>query len=139
MASDEAGLWGWLRDVVLPIGHYSRIESPETAPGFPDVDYLVEGRPGKIELKHSHGRTKPPFRNEDDGLHKSQRIWIREHVRNGGTVWIFLEIKDQVLIIPGNYASKINGNLLTWLEEIAVASLPITEPRKAAQILKELL
>lgn len=139
MASDEAGLWGWLRDVALPIGHYSRVESPDTSPGFPDVDYVVDGRPGKIELKHARGKTKPPFKNEDDGIHKSQRIWIREHVRNGGTVWIFAEIKDQVYIIPGRCAAKINGNSISWLDELSVAKLTITEPREAAKILKELL
>ncbi len=139
MASNEAGLWEWLRDIALPLGHYSRIESPETAPGFPDVDYTVQGRAGKIELKHSHGRTKPPFKGDDDGLHKSQRIWIRECVRNGGTVWIFAEIKDQVFIIPGSQVARINGNSLVWLEEISVAILDIKDPRGAAHILKELL
>ena len=51
---NEDSTWEWLRDITLPEGHYSRVESAFTSPGFPDVDYCLGlGCSGQIELKYS--------------------------------------------------------------------------------------
>ena len=150
MASNEAGLWEWLRDFVLPLGHYSRIESPDTAPGFPDVDYAIpEENPlledyvhtGKIELKHSRRvDVGIPFRNDRDGLHKSQQIWIRDHVRANGVVWIFAEVGNEVFCIPGKHAGSFNGCPVHEMrEELALAILPVNDIREAAEIAEKIL
>jgi hypothetical protein len=69
----EANLWEWLRDVALPLGQYSRIESGDTSPGFPDVHAQV-GPSGcfTIELKFAkHPGARIPF-TKKHGMRRSQ-------------------------------------------------------------------
>ena len=134
----EENLWTWLGGV-LPLGHYSRIES-DTSPGFPDVYAKPDwGSQCTIELKHSRGTAKIPFKNEDDGLHKSQRIWIRDELRAGGKVWIFAQVGTSVLLIPGAKYSKFNGSTQQELWELAEKIIERRNKRKAAAILSDLL
>lgn len=107
---NESNLWEWLRDVALPLGHYSRIESPDTAPGFPDVHYQVgKSGCGTLELKATDRRAKVPFPDEEKGLHRSQLTWIRNNVSEGGIVWIIAETPGAIYIIHGKDAAKFNG------------------------------
>lgn len=129
----EKTLWGWLGGV-LPSGQYSRIESGETAPGFPDVHYQLRGgRSGTLELKFARRfRALVPFKNEEDGLHKSQLIWIRDNLRCDGKVFIVAEITPEVLVIPGTSASAFNGSTLPQLRELAIHRLSREKPEEAA-------
>jgi hypothetical protein len=143
---NESSLWDWLRDCALPLGNYSRIESPDTSPGFPDAYYTTEGHSGTIELKYARHKS-PPFPNDETGLRKSQLRWIREEVRNGGAVWIFAEIParlnpiglDLILCIHGEHASAFNGASFKLLTDIATHTLFRKEPRDAARKLEEIL
>ena len=63
---NEGNTWDWLRDVALPLGHYSRIESPDTAPGFPDVHYEIEFHSGTFELKCNMRNARVPFLERQD-------------------------------------------------------------------------
>lgn len=135
----EANLWEWLRDVALPIGHYSRIES-ETSPGFPDV-YCQLG-PGvslTLELKCAkRPDASIPF-TKKSGVRRSQIKWIRENVRNGGKVWIIAEVSPNVYVIPGKYVDQINGKSLEHLRSISQCILSRKNGRKSAEILRMLL
>ena len=144
---NESNLWEWLRDVVLPVkGHYSRIESPDTAPGHPDVTYSIfVDTPitdwcehGTIELKHSNAE-EIPFPNEDKGLHKSQLKWIRDEVRVHGTVWIFAQIGTVILCIEGKHADRFNGATGDELAAMATEVLWRDQPESAAEKLQRLL
>lgn len=137
---NEHSLWVWLRDTALPEGHYSRIESPDTAPGFPDVHYTLPGKStGTLELKYARHRN-PPFPNEDAGLHRSQLRWIRDELACGGTVWIIAEVQyGSILLIPGCYAEEFNGAPRHVLELNAEAVLHRSEPESAAALLEEFL
>lgn len=105
----EKSLWSWIRPY-LPQGHYTRIESPDTSPGVPDVNYIVGGTEGWIELKEArHAKSEVPFPTEETGLHRTQIIWIEEHVTYEGRVWIAARIDRQILWIPGKYARAFNG------------------------------
>jgi len=118
---NEGNLWDWLRDVVLPLGHYSRIESPDTAPGFPDVHFQVTKRSpedrlksethtsGTLELKATDRNLRVPFPDEEKGLHASQRKWISLNVSHGGIVWIIAETPGVIYIIHGKNADEFNG------------------------------
>ena len=153
---NESNLWEWLRDVVLPLGHYSRIESPDTAPGFPDVHFQVtqagKGQnvlmftddagtdhkictSGTLELKATDRILRVPFPDEEKGLHASQLKWIRAAVEVGGIVWIIAETPGAIYIIHGKDAAKFNGATHEELIEMAWQIMHRTETKQAVSIL----
>jgi len=130
---NESNLWEWLRDVVLPKGHYSRIESGNTAPGFPDVDYQIKmDYTGKIELKYQGRNLKVPFTDDKKGLRASQRRWIRDNLKYGGTVWIIAEAPPDIFVIHGSDADQFNGSTRENLHKISVAVLNRQDPMGSA-------
>ncbi len=131
----ESNLWEWLRDVALPLGHYSRIESPDTAPGFPDVHFQVGDTSGTIELKANHEPAKVPFPDEEKGLHKSQLKWIRANVKAGGIVWIMAETPGAIYIIHGKDADRFNGATHEELIEMSWNIMYRNAPKQAASML----
>lgn len=133
---NEANLWDWLRDVALPLGQYSRIESPDTAPGFPDVQYQVgkEGC-GTLELKATDRALRVPFPDEEKGLHKSQLRWIKANVNEGGIVWIIAETPGVIYIVHGKDAAKFNGATHEDLIEMAWETISRNDPKGAASLL----
>jgi len=93
----------------MPPGiHYSRIESLETAPGFPDVHYTLKGKSGTLELKCQPLPTRCPFSEEKRGLRKTQRIWIRDELAAGGRVILVLQAKDDIFFLPGKYYAELD-------------------------------
>jgi hypothetical protein len=135
----EANLWEWLRDVTLPLGHYTRIES-ECSPGFPDVFCTIPDIPTfTMELKaakdsHAHH----PF-TKKTGMRRSQLKWIPKEVAAGGTVWILVEIGRKVYIIAGMNVKYINYHTEEEIASIAVAMLTRGKNQQAAKILHEIL
>lgn len=119
----EARLWEWLKDA-LPLGHYSRVESPDTSPGFPDVDCQITDGTGnslsfKMELKHSRTvRAKHPF-SDKTGVRKSQKVWWRDYTRHEGVGWFVCEIAGFVYIIPGKHAKIINGVTINEIHKMS--------------------
>lgn len=139
--SREADFWKWLRARV-PRGHFSRIESGDTSSGFPDVHYTLSlnGQSGTIELKSARlPRAEIPF-TDRNGIRDSQRIWIREEVRAGGKVHVFLDIKPLILIIHGSKAHLINGSFREHLLQMSVKVLDRgMSPKEIRSILENLL
>lgn len=137
---NESNLWEWLRDIGLPTGHYSRIESPDTAPGFPDVHYQVgETGCGTIELKANHRPAKVPFPDEEKGLHKSQLKWIRSNILCGGIVWIIAETPGAIYIIHGKDADRFNGATHQELIDMAWEMIYRNAPKQAVLTLDRAL
>ena len=134
---NEHNTWEWLRDVALPNGHYSRIEAPETAPGFPDVTFSILGCDGTIELKYGTGAV--PFPNEDKGLHKSQLIWFRQNCAVGGNCWIIAEVPPRILVIHGECWDQFNGATAEQLYEMSAAVVYRENERDAPEILGDIL
>ena len=132
---NESSLWEWLRDVALPHGHYSRIESPDTAPGFPDVHFQVRDGCGTIELKATDRPARVPFPDEEKGLHKSQLRWIRDNRAAGGMVWIIAETPGIIYIIHGKDAEKFNGATHDDLADMAWNHMDRQNPKAAATML----
>lgn len=115
----EVNLWKWLKPW-LPRGRYSRVETPDTAPGFPDVDYRIAKASGTIELKDARGKNPTvPFPDTKKGLHDSQLRWIREEVFFGGTVWVCARVGKLVFWVPGKSAPVFNGADMRRLTLIA--------------------
>jgi hypothetical protein len=115
----EVQLWKWLRPW-LPRGRYSRIESPDTAPGFPDVNYRIAKAEGNIELKDARSKNPTiPFPNEDKGLHRSQLNWISDQVFFNGIVWVVARVGPQVFWVSGIHAGAFNGATMKRLKFLA--------------------
>lgn len=136
----EANLWEWLRDVALPLGQYSRIESGDTSPGFPDVHCQLGPRVSPtLELKFAkHPTARIPF-TKKSGMRRSQIKWIRENLRNGGVVWIIAEVTPYIYVIEGKHADEINGTTHEEISEMASHILYKKAPETAAQILDMIL
>jgi hypothetical protein len=142
---NEANLWDWLRDVALPLGQYSRIESPDTAPGFPDVFFQVHDAQdpqhvphigcGTLELKATDRSLRVPFPDEEKGLHKTQLRWIRDNVNEGGIVWIIAETPGVIYIVHGKDAAKFNGATHEKLIDMAWETMSRSDPKQAARLL----
>lgn len=136
----EANLWEWLRDVALPLGQYSRIETGDTSPGFPDVHcQLGPGISPTLELKFSQRNTEViPF-TPKRGMRKSQLRWIRDNIRNGGVVWVIAEARPDIYIISGHLAEHINGADRAKLHNLADDIIHRADPERAARVLHRLL
>ena len=138
---NEDSLWIWLRDIALPSGHYSRIESSYTAPGYPDVDYCLGHHiSGQIELKYSKNKgipfVPPPGK---PGLRTTQLSWIRNRVRVQGYVFIIAEAPPEIYVIPGNAAEGFNGATREKLSKISVGILNREDPKNAHYQLHNIL
>lgn len=98
----EHSLWVSLRGL-LPAGcHASRIESHDTASGFPDVHYTYQEVSGTLELKEG----KAPFKKK--GLRKDQINWMADECEAGGIVWIVAQVGKTVYVVFGTYADRFN-------------------------------
>lgn len=136
----EHGLWVWLRDVVLPTGHFSRIESANTCPGHPDVAYQIDVYCcGTLELKFQGRNSKIPFRDSKKGMRDSQLAWIRKNMKYWGQVWVICEAVPDIFVIHGSEADEINGSTRENLHKISLAILNRDDPEKAARDLHNLL
>lgn len=97
----EASFWKYLAKLLPKGGHYTRIESHDTAPGFPDVDYTLNGNRGKIELKDAkRPGAKYPFKGQS-GLRASQVRWMNEELAADGDERLFLALQcgDRVYLL----------------------------------------
>lgn len=100
-AVSEASFWKYLRKLLPKEGHYTRIESHDTAPGFPDVHYTLNGNRGLIELKDAkRPGAKYPFSRES-GLRSSQITWIDTELEANGDERLFLALQcgDRVYLL----------------------------------------
>jgi len=136
----EANLWEWLRDVALPLGQYSRIETGDTSPGFPDVHcQLRAGVSPTLELKFAkHPGARIPF-TKKTGMRRSQIKWIKENLREGGIVWIIAEITPDIHIIGGHRVNDINGATEEEIVEMSEAVIHKSNPQYAAKVLHRIL
>jgi hypothetical protein len=113
----EDSFWNYLRTLLPAQGHYTRIESHDTAPGFPDVHYTLEGVTGTIELKDAKKPgAKYPFRGQS-GLRKGQRVWMRQQTDSGGLIFLALQCGDRVYILRTTDTDNVHDILHIMTEE----------------------
>jgi hypothetical protein len=97
----ESSFWKYLSKL-LPTGHYTRVESHDTAAGFPDVHYTLNGNSGTIELKDAkRPGAKHPFKGES-GLRRSQITWMTNECDAGGRVFLALQCGDCVYLLKAD-------------------------------------
>lgn len=109
---DETNLFRKKLKEKLPKFLFSQIESHQTAPGYPDTDYLLKNSlniTGKIELKYS--KTIP---NRID-LRKNQYVWLRRYARCGGRCFIAIKIGQNLIYVwEGKYAFELYQGADIW-------------------------
>lgn len=85
--SNEHTLWQIISNNIGNKGHFNRIESHATRPGFPDVEYCLYGVQGTLELKHTSSKVAPEIR-------PVQMRWAKKRVLNGGIHYIVTMVDD---------------------------------------------
>lgn len=105
----------------MPVGsHFSRIESHDTCPGFPDVDYTYQQKSGTIELKCNPFPVGDfPFQGEKHGLRKAQHLWIRDELTAGGRVILCLQAEETIFFLEGKYHDMLDSMNLERLTKAA--------------------
>lgn len=100
MSEGNGAFWAYLKKQLPTEGHYSRVESHDTEPGFPDVVYTLNGTTGFIELKDAkRPGAKHPFSGES-GLRKAQIRWMEGEIDVAeGRVFLALQCGDRVYIL----------------------------------------
>ena len=122
----EASFWDYLRKLLPKDGHYTRVESPDTAPGYPDVHYTLNGYSGTIELKDAkRPGAKCPFSGQS-GLRKSQINWMTWECDAGGRVFLALQCGDRVYILKAD----LYFDELHWMTEEQIARVATLEWKK---------
>jgi hypothetical protein len=116
----EASFWNYLRKLLPKEGHYTRIEAHDTAAGFPDVHYTLEGYSGTIELKDAkRPGDKHPFKGQS-GLRRSQIAWMTEECDKGGKVVLALQCGDRVYLVKADlYFDELHRTTEEELTRIA--------------------
>jgi hypothetical protein len=91
----------------MPAGtHYSRIEAPETAPGFPDVHYTFKSMTGTMELKaQEFPQGEFPFKG---AMRKGQKQWIAEELTAAGKVILVLQLRQVIYFLDGQHAQHLD-------------------------------
>lgn len=98
----ETSFWTYLRKLLPKEGHYTRVESHDTAAGFPDVHYTLNGNSGTIELKDAkRPGAKHPFKGES-GLRRSQITWMTQQCDADGRVFLALQCGDRVYLLKAD-------------------------------------
>jgi hypothetical protein len=106
----------------MPVGtHATRIESPDTAPGFPDVHYTLNGFTGGMELKcNPFPVGEYAFSGNKHGLRKSQKDWIRDEIEAGGRVILVLQAYVLIYFLDGHHYAALEDMKTTEVEKKAV-------------------
>lgn len=124
----EASFWVYLRKLLPKEGHFTRIESHDTAAGFPDVHYALNGNSGTIELKDAkRPGAKYPF-NGQSGLRRSQITWMTQQCDQDGRVFLALQCGDRVYLLKADlYFDELHR-----MTEEDIARVATTKWRKGA-------
>lgn len=103
MSEGNGAFWTYLQKHLPKEGHYTRIESHDTAPGFPDVVYTLNGTTGFIELKDAkRPGAKYPFKGES-GLRAAQIRWMVDEIDKAeGRVILGLQCGDRVYLLKAD-------------------------------------
>ncbi len=105
MSDPERKFWEEISSAIGAMGDWDRIESHDTAPGFPDTDFTINGIDGKIELKFARGGV-PEIRD-------TQVRWFRRRVRAKCNCWLFAKLiengKIYYALFHGRKVPKLIG------------------------------
>lgn len=105
---DEQKMWDTLRPHMQATGMlFDRVESPMTAPSFPDLTYSkVRSGHGFIELKscmHVDDHGQLDLRHFTPG----QRRWLREHGAACNNTWLMVRTMKNWYLIKGTLAHAL--------------------------------
>jgi len=110
----EASSWDWLRDgIKRTVPAFSLLERVENGvlDGMADVNYVIRGREGWIELKAVDlpKRDSTPVLG-DEGLRVPNQVnWHLKRSSLLGRTWVFVSAPPYRWLVSGVYAREING------------------------------
>ncbi len=80
--------------------HFERVEN-RVADGTPDVDYIVDGCAGKIELKYSTNSVREDSQvlGKQHGLRRSQIIYAARYSWAGGRIYCMIGSPDNTWLL----------------------------------------
>lgn len=107
MRKSEKAFWNTIRERAE--GKWVRVENA-VGPGTPDCCVLVNGVTSWVELK------RLDYWQSDLGLRKAQRAWLMTWYIHGGRCYVFANIKDDYILIPGNLITNNHLNKERWME-----------------------
>ena len=108
MRKEEQKMWDRLRPQLQALGvKYDRVESPATAPDFPDLAYTWGRRHGFIEFKATEidDKGRLDLRHFTPG----QRRWLRNR-SPGGATWLLIRVyapDEMWLVLKGTFAFSV--------------------------------
>lgn len=109
----EATSWNWLRNGItrtLPaFSLLDRIENGVLA-GMADVNYIIRGCEGWIELKAVElpARESTPVLGDQRGLNMDQINWHLRRSQVLGVTWVFISAEPYRWLVPGFRAREVN-------------------------------
>lgn len=95
--------------------HVSKIESPITSAGVPDLDIAGQGHEARVEVKFSFNGRAPEIR-------RTQVLWFKKRIAAGGCPWIMAKIKieDEVVfyLVEGFHMQTLamSSRIALWSE-----------------------
>jgi hypothetical protein len=91
-------------------GDVSFVESKETSPGIPDLNWCIQSLEGWTELKYSYKGELPEIR-------PLQRRWTKNRIKAGGYVsWMcYHSPSDMIYIISGDELPNIK-TMQNWID-----------------------
>lgn len=120
--------------------HFSRIESPVTSPGFPDVEGTIDGVSNQMELKFINNRRKDGNRLTPNFFRDTQHLWFRSRMKafdeDKGMPFVFTKIngwgytvhRGSVVLALKDVRTKpdwIGVATFVWTPEIDWGFLPL--------------
>ena len=108
----ESTSWDWLRNgVQRTLPHFSYLERVENgvSAGMADVNYIIRGKEGWIELKAVElpKRESTPVLKYD-GLNINQINWHLKRTAVLGRTWVFVSADPFRWLVAGMFAKEIN-------------------------------
>lgn len=115
----EKNLWVRVKKGLKNKGLFERCES--TLVGRADVNYLIEGTEGWIELKHGDKPVRPStvvFRSQR-GLEPEQINWLLTRIANKGKAWVLAQVGTSLFLIHGSMAPSFNHMTFSDMDSAA--------------------
>ena len=123
----ENNFWRYIKNHMKGIGIFTRIEN-SFFKGIPDVNFLIDGIEGWIELKYREKfpvRTNTPIRLQH--FTKEQKLWHKNRVENGGRTFLFVKVDKTYYLFKGkniqlvgdmNRKEMKSKSCKTWLNKV---------------------
>ena len=127
-----------LRDKVCrPKDRWERVENGVVA-GMPDVNYVIAGQEGWIEVKTPHEPAREDtalFGSSNHNIELEQSNWFLKQLNAGGRAFLFIATERRVMVLDCRTVAMrhdLNKLSAVTLQKIALwaSELPVKDPER---------